>query len=263
MLACFPLSAQQVAASQTTLPQVVAVGGEAPSAERVRIVAGMQYVTRTLDIDYGDGSVAFTAPFYPGLEVGLELFPVAFFARDSAAAGLSLGFDTAKHRLNTLSDITVGGETVTIDIPTRHDATSWHLRYHWTNKRFSLVPSVSWRTIAYSLGRNSLLQNSFYRGVEVGVGARYELARGLDAGVSVAMRPATSLGSTTAPFGDSGSAFGLAAGLDGAYRAPFGLVAGAGLRYLRYSTRWKIDGTESATGTDGFLSFVVSLGYSI
>lgn len=237
---------------------------ETPERPRVSASAALEYATRNLSIDYGDGRVDFQAPMYPGLEVAIEVFPVAFFARNSPAAGLSIAFDTAKHKLNTITDINVDGESFALGIPTRHDATSWHLRYDLrAGNRFSIIPSVSWRTIEYSLGRNGLLSNTFYRGVDVGAALRYRVTQRFDAGFGFGVRPAVSLGSTAAPFGDDAGGLGFRAELDARYRMKFGMFVGAGFRYLRYSTTWKIDGTESATGSDGFLSFLFTLGYSI
>lgn len=258
------LAAVPTAVSAQTPENTVRADVQTNERPRISASAAMEYATRNLSIDYGDGRIDFQAPMYPGLEVAVEVFPIAFFARNSPAAGLSLGFDTAKHKLNTVTDIQVDGEDYALGIPTRHDATSWHLRFDWrASSRASIVPSVSWRTIEYSLGRNNLLSNTFYRGLEVAVAGRYRFSRGFDAGIGLGVRPAVSLGSTAAPFGDDAGGLGLRAELDARYRMKFGMFVGAGVRYLRYSTTWKIDGTESATGTDGFLSFLFALGYSI
>lgn len=235
-----------------------------PHATRIRASAGLEYAQRSLSIDYGDGAIDFAAPMYPGLEVAIDLYPVAFFAPDSAASGLSVGFETSRHRLNTLTTTEFRGVSTEIDVPTRHASTGFILRYeHPIGNRVQVGGHFAWRTLAYSLGQNTLLSNSFYRGPEIGALARVRVVEGLDLGLVAAVLPATSLGSTVAPFGDDGGALGLKAEFDARYRMKFGAFASLGARYLRYSTTWSSGGSESASGSDGFLSFLFRIGYSI
>jgi hypothetical protein len=251
-----------VAGAQTS--SGVAQDADEPRATRIEAFAALDHATRKLDIDYGDGRIDFSAPLYAGLEVGLDLYPVAFFAPRSGAAGLHLGFRTAKHRLTTLTSVGDSDDRRDVDVPTRHDSTEWTLGYTWRpSTRFALAPAVSWTAVEYSLGQNALLSNSFYRGLDVAVGAHLLPIDGLRLAATIAVRPATSLGSTVAPFGDDASSLGIRGEFDARYRFGFGMFVGAAFGYLRYQTRWELEGSESATGTDGFVNLALSLGYCL
>lgn len=239
---------------------------ERPPADRIRTSLRLDMVTRKFELSNSDGTIANDAPFYPGARVGIELFPVAIFARDSAAAGLGIQVEFGKHDVSTVTDIQTGVEEfTTIDVPTRHDTTWFGLVYEIAaSNTVTIIPVVGWRVHEYALGYNPLFGNTFYRGVDFGAGIRYQAHSLVALQAAFGLRPGTSLGSTAQAWGDSASAFGF--GIDGGIRvrAPFGLLADAGVRYEAYNTRYEPgdSGIPATTSRDSFLSLLISIGYA-
>jgi hypothetical protein len=237
-----------------------------PPADRIRTSLRLDLVTRKFELSNTDGTISNEAPFYPGARIGIELFPVAIFARESAAAGLGIQVEFGKHDVSTVTDIQTGDqEFATVDVPTRHDTTWFALVYEIAASRtVTVIPVVGWRVHEYALGYNPLFGNTFYRGVDVGAGIRYQAHPLVAVQAAFGLRPGTSLGSTAQAWGDSASAFGF--GIDGGIRvrAPFGLLADAGVRYEAYSTRYEPgdSGIPATSSRDSFLSLLFSIGYA-
>lgn len=238
-------------------------GGE-PAADRFRARLGMEMVTRRFDL-VGPTDVEFVAPYYRGLRIEAEAFPVAWFARDSAAAPLFLALEVSKHATTTVVGVDVEGTEYDLDIPTRHDMSFFGLGFEWqATSAVTVVPRVGWRTTEFSLAYNDVLRSSFYRGVELSVRGDFGLGRTpvtLSLGADV--RPAVSLGSTADAFGDDASCFGIGGLLRASWRARFGLVVAGDARIERFGTRFTRSGGAGSDATDVFQSFVVSVGYAI
>lgn len=234
------------------------------AVDRFRVRAGLEVVTRRFDL-VGPTDVNFVAPYYRGLRIELEAFPIAWFARDSAAAPLFLALDTSKHSTTTVVDVPVGDETYALDIPTRHDMSYFGVGYEWqAARRVAVVPRIGWRTTEFSLAYNEILRSSFYRGVEIGVAGRFGLGpTPLSLDVGVELRPGISLGSTVRAFGDDASAFGMGSLVRLGAALPYGIRVSADARIDWYRTRYRQSGGDGSDATDLFQSFVVSVGYAI
>jgi hypothetical protein len=239
---------------------------ERPPADRIRTSLRLDMVTRKFELSNNDGTIANDAPFYPGARIGLELFPVAIFARDSVVAGLGIQIEFGKHNVSTVTDIETGPDDfTTVKVPTRHDTTWFALIYELAvSNRVTIIPVVGWRVHEYALGYNPLFGNTFYRGIDVGAGFRFQTHPLVALQAGFGLRPGTSLGSTAQAWGDSASAFGF--GIDGSVRvrAPFGLLADAGVRYEAYNTRYVPgdSGIPATTSRDSFFSLLFSIGYA-
>ncbi|MCB9507113.1 MAG: outer membrane beta-barrel protein [Myxococcales bacterium] len=234
--------------------------------DRVRAELALDATGRTFELR-GPSEVLFDAPFYPGLSVGLVVFPVALFARDHVASGLGVELRTTKHTLNTVAAVEVEDETYDFDVPTRHDITHFGARYEWrVSDALTLTPSVGWRAEEVGLAYNSLYRNSFYRGVDVGLaGAWAPGPTGLTVDLGLGVRPSVDIGSTVEPYGDSASSFGLGVKAGLGYRSALGLYGKLGFELSRYSTTYRPDRNtdrEDSESTDRFQSFVFTLGYA-
>ncbi len=239
--------------------------GAAP-ADRVRISIAAELVNRTFDLT-GPTDVLLDAPFYPGARLTVELFPIALFARDSAAAPLGFVLQTSKHALNTVAAVALDEDTYDLDVPTRHDVSYYGLQYEWeAADRVTFAPAIGWRTVEFSLGYNPLYRNSFYRGVEFGATVGYALSvEGLGLRGGLALRPAVDLGSTVEPFGKTSSSLGFAVNTGMRYRSSLGLFGDAAFGYERYGTTYRPDRSEDrddSRSVDSFQSFVFTLGYA-
>lgn len=232
----------------------------------IRAALRMDFVSRNYELDNEEGTISFDAPMYPGIRLGLEAFPVAAFAPDSAAAGLGVQLEFGKHNVSTVTDIVEPGQDpVTLDIPTRHDTSWFALVYEWNaTPKLYVIPHVGWRAVEYALAYNPLYQNTFYQGVEIGAGARYELVDGFSLTGAIGVRPAVSLGSTATVWGASASAFGFNIDAGGRYRSRTGLFADAGIRYESYSTDYEPgpEDTTRTTASDSFFSLMLSVGFA-
>jgi hypothetical protein len=232
----------------------------------IRAALRMDFVSRNYELDNEEGTISFDAPMYPGIRLGLEAFPIATFAPDSAAAGLGVQVEFGKHDVSTVTDIVEPGQDpITLDIPTRHDTSWFALLYEWNAAPGLLViPHIGWRAVEYALAYNPLYQNTFYQGVEIGAGARYELVDGFSLAGAVGVRPAVSLGSTATVWGASASAFGFSVDAGGRYRSRTGLFADAGIRYESYATDYEPgpDDTTRTTASDSFFSLLLSVGFA-
>jgi len=239
---------------------------ERPPADRVRTSLRLDMVTRKFELSNNDGTIANDAPFYPGARIGLELFPVAIFARDSVAAGLGIQVEFGKHDVSTVTDIETGPDDfTTVKVPTRHDTTWLSLVYELAvSNRVTIIPVVGWRVHEYALGYNPLYGNTFYRGIDFGAGVRFQAHPLVALQAAVGLRPGTSLGSTAQAWGDSASAFGFGIDSGVRVRAPFGLLADAGIRYEAYNTRYVPgdSGIPATTSRDSFFSILLSIGYA-
>ncbi len=233
-------------------------------SERVRVRAGLELVTRRFEL-LGPTDVEFVAPYYQGLRIELQAFPVAWFARDSALAPLFVTVETSKHSTTTVADVEVRGDTYDFEIPTRHDMSYFGLGYEWNLSRAASVsPRIGWRTTEFSLAYNEILRSSFYRGVEVGVAARVRPGTApIEIGAGLDLRPGVSLGSTAQAFGDDASALGVAGLVRLTGRLPLGLMVSGDARVDWYRTRYTRSSGAGSDATDMFQSFVVSVGYAI
>lgn len=243
-----------------------AAATERPPADRVRTSLRLDMVTRKFELSNNDGTIANDAPFYPGARIGLELFPVAIFARDSVVAGLGIQIEFGKHNVSTVTDIeTSPNDFTTVKVPTRHDTTWFGLVYELAvSNRFTVIPVVGWRVHEYALGYNPLFGNTFYRGIDVGAGVRFQTHPLVALQAAFGLRPGTSLGSTAEAWGESASALGFGIESSVRVRAPFGLLADAGLRYEAYNTRYVPgdSGIPATTSRDSFFSLLFSIGYA-
>ena len=266
------LSAAMLAASGTAYAQYpvsapeAAVEEETEPHDRFRFDLAAQLTSRTFDLQ-GPSEVLFDAPYYPGLTVDIALFPVALFAPESTGAGFGLGLTTSKHVLNTIAAYEVGDETFDFEVPTRHDVTRLSAFFEWqVSDGVTLVPEIALHTVEVGLGYNQLYRNSFYRGVDIGLGVEAGVGpEGLAVLADIGVRPAVDLGSTVEPFGSTASSFGIAAEGGLQYRSSVGIYGQAIVRYDRYTTTYRPDRNEDrddSKATDQFQSFVFSMGYA-
>lgn len=272
-LCCLGLSllASPAAAQGSRASSMAVTGQSAQGAEheddalRLQATASLSLVTRRFEL-VGPEDVELVAPYYRGLEVAVRAFPVAWFARSSAAAPLLFDLSFAKHATTTIAEVVVDGTAYDLEIPTRHDASYFGIGYAWeATRKITVTPRLGWRTTEFSLGYNEVLRSSFYRGIEIGTDAQFGLGTTpLSLAVGVAARPSVSLGSTALAFGDSARAYGVSGSLDLRYHAPFGLLAGAGARLESLRTQFTRSGNAGdSDATDLFQSFVVTLGYAL
>lgn len=244
-----PAHAQQATARATA----------SDDADRVRVNVGLELVTRSYDVR-GEADVSFDAPYYPGLALELVAFPAAWFARDSRAAPLFVRFNAAKHATTTLTAITDEDD---LEIPTRHDMTSFGLGYEFTIQRARLAPYLAWRATEFTLAYNPVYASSFYQGVEAGADAWVDLSS-VSLGVGLGVRPRVSLGTTAREFGDDARALGVRASARVAHRTRFGLVLSAEARVERLGTRYTRRGEGGSNdAVDLFQTFVLAAGYAI
>lgn len=221
--------------------------------------AGLELVTRSFDVS-GEADVTFDAPYYAGMALELEAFPVAWFARSSAAAPLFFRFSAAKHSTTTRAAIDAERD---LEIPTRHDMSHMALGYEARLRRARVAPYVAWSATEFTLAYNDLYASSFYQGVEVGADAWLD-TRALSLGAGIAIRPGVSLGSTAQEFGDDATAFGIVAALRLAKRFDLGLVLEAEARVERFGTNYTQRGTGGGNdAVDLFQTFVLAAGYAI
>lgn len=231
-------------------------------SDRIRIALHPGATRRAFELSQGDETITFDAPYYGGLALHLEAYPVAFFARDSIAAGLGLVLETSKHDVSTVTDISTASGARSLTVPTRHDESYYGLRFEWAvTDRVLVVPGFGWRIVEYALGNNPLYSNSFYQSPEISIGAWWTPSN-LRVGGAFALRPAVSLGSTVEPWGDDASSFGLAFAADVTWRFDFGLFIGGGLDWARYTTAYSSPSRPSADATDSLQSFVLTAGYA-
>lgn len=235
-----------------------------PDQHYVEVEFDTEFVTRDYQRTQGVDSVNFDAPYYAGMQIGVTLYPIAFFAAHTPAAPLALHFETAKHKTNTLSDVEVSDGIWTLDIPTRHDSTFYGASYRWrADDRLVLTPTLGLRVVEFSLGYNPLYGSSFYRGIEVGAAVDYLASSRWIVEGEAAIRPAVSLGSGETEFGTDGSSFGFGIEAGLRYVTDLGVFARAAARYDRYTTSWDPPpGEQETTATDGFQTFVIGIGYA-
>ncbi|MFT4704422.1 MAG: hypothetical protein ACI81R_002127 [Bradymonadia bacterium] len=224
---------------------------------------GVEFVTRRFDVR-GPTDVEFDAPYYPGLMLRFEAYPVAWFAPDSPAGGVALWAETSKHATTTAVAIRVEGDPYDLSVPTRHDMSYFALAYAWTgSRRLQITPAIGWRTTEFSLSYNSYYGSSFYRGVELSLRATRLPGRipiRLDG--SIFGRPSLSLGSTATAFGDSAQARGAGGAVAATLVTKLGLTVGAETRVEWTRTRYESTRQDS-TSNDLFQSFVISVGYAL
>jgi len=232
------------------------------AADRIRVSLQPGATRRAFELSQGDETITFDAPYYGGITLSIEAYPVAIFARDSVAAGLGLVLETSKHDVSTVTDISTASGDRSLTVPTRHDESYYGLRFEWAaSPKVLLVPTFGWRIVEYALGNNPLYSNSFYQSPEIGIGAWWTPSQ-LRVGGAFALRPAVSLGSTVEPWGEEASSFGMSFEADVTWRFDFGLFVGGGLEWARYTTAYSSPSQPSADATDSLQSFVLTAGYA-
>lgn len=231
--------------------------------DRVRLMLEVSSVRRNLAIDRPENDLDFEAPYYPGMAVLLQAFPVAFFDRDSALAPLGFSLRFGKHAVTTVTDLEVDGELIEFDVPTRHDVSDYGLFYEAAiGDRLRLTPKLGWRVVEYALGNNPIYQSSFYRSVDIDLHLDVLATRQLAVGFGFAVRPAVDLGSTASVYGDDASSFGFGVDLGATWVFDVGVRVGVAARLDRYATTYRTDTAPADTeATDTFQSFLLSVGY--
>lgn len=242
---------------ETTAPRSV------DGHDRARLLLEVSSVRRNLSIDRPENDLDFEAPYYPGVALVVQLFPVALFAREHALAPLGVSLRFGKHAVTTVTDLEIDGELVEFDVPTRHDVTDYALFYEATlTDRLRLTPTIGWRVIEYALGNNPIYQSSFYRSVDIDLQLDVLATRQLAVGLGFAVRPAVDLGSTAQVYGDEASAFGFGVDVGATWVFDMGLRIGVAARLDRYATTYRSDAAPADTeATDTFQSFLLSFGY--
>lgn len=235
------------------------------TADRIRFSVSTPLVSRRLELNLANGRVDFDAPYYPGLTMGLTVFPAAlFWRRDSIVSGLGVILEFGKHRVRTVTEIRNGSNVQDVEIPTRHDTSYYALTWEIpVGESLTLAPAVGWRAFEYALGNNPLYGSSFYQGVDLKLGGRLKV--GGDAWAilgAVHLRPGIDVGSTGDPYGELTGGFGWAIDAGARYRAPFGLFVDAGFRFDRYTTTFTASGVGRTEAIDTLQSFVLSAGYA-
>ncbi len=231
--------------------------------DRVRLVLQVASVRRNLTIDRPENDLDFEAPYYPGMAIVLQAFPVAFFDLDHVLAPLGISLRFGKHAVSTVTDLEVDGDLVEFDVPTRHDVTDYALFYEAPiGDRLRLTPSLGWRVVEYALGNNPIYQSSFYRSVDIDLQLDVLATQQLAVGLGFAVRPAVDLGSTASVYGDDASSFGFGVDLGATWVFDVGVRLGVEARLDRYATTYRTDTAPADTeATDTFQSFLLSVGY--
>ena len=233
----------------------------------VRVLAEVEAVRRELEVSGSSEPVLYDAPFYPGLNIRMELMPFAWLRPGSALAPLQVGFVTGKHKVRTSALLAGTDGSTEVKIPTRHDGTALSLSYPWrAESGLTVTPVAGWRAVEFALGGNPIYTSSYYEGLEFGTGVGFA-PRGASwrAQAEVLLRPSVDMGSTAAAFGSDESVWSWAAKAETEYRiSPQWLVRGAA-GYDRYAGTFQI-GESAASGkaelTDSFSTFLVALGWA-
>lgn len=137
----------------------------------VRLLVEVEAVRRELEVAGSSEPVIYDAPFYPGLNIRMELMPFAWFRPRSALAPLQVGFATGKHKVRTSALLASTDGSIEVKIPTRHDGTELSLAYPWRSESgLTVTPMVGWRAVEFALGGNPIYTSSYYEAFEFGTG---------------------------------------------------------------------------------------------
>lgn len=233
----------------------------------VRFFLEAEAVRRELEVSGSSEPVLYDAPFYPGLNMRLEVMPFAWFRPGSALAPLQVGLSTGKHKVRT-SALVAGAEGSTeVKIPTRHDGTAFSLAYPWrAESGLTVTPLVGWRAVEFALGGNPIYTSSYYAGMEFGTGLGFApTSEPWRAQAEIRLRPTVDMGSTAAAFGSDESVWGWAGKVEGEYRLTSSWLVRGSAGYDRYAGTFQI-GESAASGkaelTDSFATFLVAVGWA-
>ena len=233
----------------------------------VRALVEVEAVRRELEVSGSSEPVLYDAPFYPGLNIRLELMPFAWLRPDSALAPLQVGLVTGKHKVRTSALLAGSDGSNEVKIPTRHDVTAFNLSYPWRSESgLTVTPMAGWRAVEFALGGNPIYTSSYYEGLEFGTGVGFAPhGEPWRAQAEVLLRPSVDMGSTAAAFGSDESVWSWAAKVEAEYRmSPQWLVRGSA-GHDRYAGTFQI-GESAASGkaelTDSFSTFLVALGWA-
>lgn len=232
-----------------------------------RIFLEVEAVRRELKVSGSSEPVLYDAPFYPGLNMRVELMPFAWFRPGSALAPLQLGFTTGKHRVRTSALVAGPDGSTEVKIPTRHDGTAFALSYPWrAASGLTVTPVAGWRAVEFALGGNPIYTSSYYAGAEFGTGIGFSPAsEPWRAEAEFRLRPSVGMGSTAAAFGSDESVWGWAAKVEGEYRLTTSWLLRGSAGYDRYAGTFQI-GETAASGkaelTDSFATFLVAVGWA-
>lgn len=233
----------------------------------LRLLVETEVVRRELEVAGSSEPVIYDAPFYPGLNLRMELMPFAWFRPGSALAPLQLGVSTGKHRVRTSALLASSDGATEVKIPTRHDVTALTLSYPWrADSGLTVTPVAGWRAVEFALGGNPIYTSSYYEAPEFGTGLGFAPQGApwrLQA--ELLLRPSVEMGSTAAAFGSDESVWSWAAKAEAEYRlSPQWLVRGSA-GYDRYAGTFQI-GETAASGkaelTDSFATFLVAVGWA-
>ena len=233
----------------------------------LRLLVEVEAVRRELKVAGSSEPVIYDAPFYPGLNIRMELMPFAWFRPGSALAPMQVGFVTGKHKVRTSALLASTDGSNEVKIPTRHDGTALGLSYPWrAESGLTVTPMAGWRAVEFALGGNPIYTSSYYEAFEFGTGLGFApQGRPWRAQAEVLIRPSVDMGSTAAAFGSDESVWSWAAKAEAEYRiSPQWLVRGSA-GYDRYAGTFQI-GESAASGkaelTDSFATFLVALGWA-
>lgn len=233
----------------------------------LRLLVEVEAVRRELEVAGSSEPVIYDAPFYPGLNIRMELMPFAWFRPGSALAPMQVGFVTGKHKVRTSALLASTDGSNEVKIPTRHDGTALGLSYPWrAESGLTVTPMAGWRAVEFALGGNPIYTSSYYEAFEFGTGLGFApQGRPWRAQAEVLIRPSVDMGSTAAAFGSDESVWSWAAKAEAEYRiSPQWLVRGSA-GYDRYAGTFQI-GESAASGkaelTDSFATFLVALGWA-
>lgn len=233
----------------------------------LRLLVEVEAVRRELKVAGSSEPVIYDAPFYPGLNIRMELMPFAWFRPGSALAPMQVGFVTGKHKVRTSALLASTDGSNEVKIPTRHDGTALGLSYPWrAESGLTVKPMAGWRAVEFALGGNPIYTSSYYEAFEFGTGLGFApQGRPWRAQAEVLIRPSVDMGSTAAAFGSDESVWSWAAKAEAEYRiSPQWLVRGSA-GYDRYAGTFQI-GESAASGkaelTDSFATFLVALGWA-
>lgn len=237
------------------------------TVDGARMFLEIEAVRRELDVSGTPEPVLYDAPFYPGLNMRMELMPFAWFRPGSTLAPLEVSFVTGKHQLRTSALIASEAGPTEVKIPTRHDGTALTLSYPWVaDSGFSVRPVVGWRAVEFALGGNPIYTSSYYSSLEFGTALGYAPTReSWQARVDFRLRPSVDMGSTAAAFGTDESVWGWAGRVEGEYRVDQRWLVRGAAGYDRYAGTFQL-GSSAASGkaelTDSFATFLVALGWA-
>lgn len=233
----------------------------------IRLLVETEAVRRELEVAGSSEPVLYDAPFYPGLNIRMELMPFAWVRPDSALAPLQVGFVTGKHKVRTSALLAGSDGSIEVKIPTRHDGTALSLSYPWRSESgLTVTPRAGWRAVEFALGGNPIYTSSYYEAFEFGTGLGFApQGSPWRAQAEVLLRPSVDMGSTAEAFGSDASVWSWAAKAEAEYRFSSQWLVRGSAGYDRYAGTFQI-GESAASGkaelTDSFSTFLVALGWA-